>query len=158
MTTEFLTIKEAAERYQKAEITIRRLVRGIIHESTHTDRTHIRPDPSEVKKLKSKKKPFSYAVSADLLERAYKKEQGREVSVSTEQEKVPYVKLLERMNESMQNQLTVKDDQIRALNQTLDELSERQRETNVLMKGLQEQFLLASGDKKEQGKKWWKVW
>ena len=59
------------------------------------------------------------------------------------------VGLLKKTNSSLEDQLKVKDDQIKALNQALDDLSERQRETNVLMKGLQEKFVAIPAPKKK---------
>ena len=68
----------------------------------------------------------------------------------------PLVTLLERTNTTLQSQLLVKDDQIKQLAQAIEELSQRQRETNILMKGMQEQILLVSGEQKKQG--WWRLW
>ncbi len=157
MTTEFLSIKEAADRYQKAEITIRRLVRDIIKKAQHEEREHVRPSPAEIKTLKMKKKPYAYTVSSELLARAYNRAMasnpGESVAEGTEATPpTPYKKLLEQMNDELRGQLKVKDDQIRALNQALDGLSERQRETNILMKGLQEKLLPAPQEKKS----WWR--
>ena len=151
MSKQYLTIKEAAERYSKAEITIRRLVRDIVKKSQHKDRTHIHPKASETAKLKKQKKPFSYAVSLDLLDRTYgnaMKDAAAKVSGSKKQEAGEYLSLLKGTNEELSNQLKVKDEQIRALNQALDDLSERQRETNILMKGLQERLLIEAPNKK----------
>ena len=160
MSTEYITIKEAADRYDRAEITIRRLVRGIVEKAQSSDRDKIRPNPNEVKKLKEKRKPFSYSVSTDLLNTAYgicesveKAQQQEEAAEAAEQSGAAYVSLLESTNTNLTGQLTVKDEQIKALNQALDDLSERQRETNVLMKGFQEQMLLG-----DASKKWWKFW
>jgi hypothetical protein len=152
MTTRYLTIKEAADRYQKAEITIRRLVRSIVKESQHNDRVHIQPGTSEANDLKKRRRPFSYGISESLLEKMYPTspldthaplESHREDNAETERElesESPYLPLL-------MGQLKVKDDQIRSLTQSLDALTERQRETNILMKGLQERLLLGSGQK-----------
>src|SRR3989344_46492 len=123
MDTSYLTIKEAADRYAKAEITIRRFVRNIVKASQSADRALIRPSQTEVEKLQKKNKPFSYAISVDLLERAYHSAPAGTAapqSPSAAAEK-PYVALLAE-------QLRVKDEQIRALNQALETLSERQRE------------------------------
>jgi len=59
--------------------------------------------------------------------------------------------LKEQMHEK-DRQLGVKDQQILALNRTLDSQIERDRETNVLIKGLQEQvFRLQAPTDKEPG-------
>jgi hypothetical protein len=59
----------------------------------------------------------------------------------------------------LRDQLYVKDEQIRSLNDKIDNLIERDRETNILLKGLQDKFLYlekpkpessrANGEKKE---------
>jgi len=162
MSTEYLTIKEASERYQKAEITIRRLVRRIVKESQEAERVMVRPSKGEVTKLKKKRSPFSYTVSTKVLEKYYgAQEEAKDEADHKEQAKPmsqgEFVDLLRVTNQGMQDQLKVKDEQIRALNQALDDLGERQRETNVLMKGLQEKLFLAAPvvDGKEK-KRWWR--
>lgn len=155
MSTQFLTIKEAAEKYKKAEITIRRYVRSVVSESNSADREHIHPSPAEVKKLKSKKKPFSYSVSAELLQQKFAEAKKgvakKKASAAADAESTDSSSALASI---LQDQLKVKDEQIRSLNSALDGLSERQRETNILMKGLQEQLLLGSGSKES----WWQFW
>ena len=156
-----LSIKEAADRYQKAEITIRRLVRSIVKKSQSKDRALIEPSPADALKLKNKRKPFSYSLSSALLEKHFgaAKSQGRRTGDANHGS--DYIRLLEETNMKFQQQLSVKDDQIRAMQQSVESLAERQREMNVLMKGLQQQLLLTSGkDPVENSKKsrWWKVW
>jgi hypothetical protein len=142
MTTEYLTIKEAAEKYQKAEITMRRLVRSIVQAAQHEDRDLVKPAPAQANKLKKLHKPFTYSISQQLLEKRYGAGAGAETAPAEEIPKKEVhnqlSELLLKTNDQLSDQLKVKDDQIRALTQTLDDLSERQRETNILMKGLQE--------------------
>jgi len=149
----FLSIKDAAERYSKAEITIRRFVRNVIREEKEHARQGIRPLPGEVSKLKKHKKPFSYTISGDLLQKHFGAAAADARSAKTSD--TPYMALLEKTNSALQEQLSVKDGQIKLLGQAIDDLSQRQRETNILMKGLQEQLLLTSGKVK---KSWWKMW
>lgn len=182
-TTPFISIKDASVRYQKAEITIRRFVRSVLEQEKNADRAFIHPLPTDAVKLKKSKKPFAYTISEELLKRHYG-EAGSAPSVSSSHGS--YVHLLERTNTNLGDQLKVKDEQIRVLAQAIDDLSERQRETNVLMKGLQERFLLSGpkedliveegsiveeskvlkrkkAGKAEKGRKvgkgsWWKLW
>lgn len=145
---QFLTIKEASDRYQKAEITIRRFVRNILKEENGAMREHLQPTPVEVDKLKKKSKPFTYSISEDLLMKHFgaAAEAGQKTKKGSKQEQSPdYVDLLKKTNDGLIEQMRVKDEQIRALNASLDDLGERQRETNVLMRGLQQQLLLGSG-------------
>ena len=158
-TAEFISIKEAAERYSKAEITIRRFVRTVLENAASKERKDIRPLPSEAEKLKKLKRPFAYTISADLL----KKKFGADVAqAQAKKQDVPHPdfdKLIERMNSGLLEQLKVKDEQIKALNMSLEQLSERQRETNVLMKILQERLLLpAQTETAAEKKGWWSLW
>ncbi|MBM3230887.1 hypothetical protein FJZ28_01010 [Candidatus Peregrinibacteria bacterium] len=150
----FLSIKEAAERYSKAEITIRRFVRNAVRQEKGTDRQGIHPLPAEAAKLKKGKKPFSYTISSGLLEKHFADTQTKK-SATKQTASDPYLSLLESTKNTLERQLQVKDDQIKLLSQAIDDLSQRQRETNILMKGLQEQLLLTSGKDK---KRWWQRW
>ena len=182
-TAPYISIKDASIRYQKAEITIRRFVRSVLEKEKAVDREMIHPLPQDAVKLKKMKKPFAYTISDELLRKQYGEGNAAPQSHGTSQGS--YVHLLEHTNRSFEQQLQVKDEQIRVLAQAIDGLSERQRETNVLMKGLQERFLLSApkedfvegivGEadvvqkkavkekKPEKAKKarkgsWWKVW
>lgn len=182
-TAPYISIKDASIRYQKAEITIRRFVRSVLEKEKAADREMIHPLPQDAVKLKKMKKPFAYTISNELLQKQFG--EGSAAPQSHGSSQGSYVHLLEHTNRSFEEQLKVKDEQIRVLAQAIDGLSERQRETNVLMKGLQERFLLSSpkagfvegtvgeGDvvqrkpikekKPEKAKKvrkgsWWKVW
>ena len=159
-TDQVITIKEAAERYGKAEITIRRLIRSIVKNAEHSDREHIHPSPDKVQKLKKNNKPFTYSVNKLLLDKVYgevqkvKEAQQAMATAGSTALDGEYFSLLK-------NQLDVKDEQIRALTQSLDEMNARTREMNVLMKGMQEGvFSLPSSeqvvdvDTKKKGR-WW---
>ncbi|MBM3227308.1 hypothetical protein FJZ27_00365 [Candidatus Peribacteria bacterium] len=141
-TAPYISIKEASIRYQKAEITIRRFVRSVLEQEKCAERTMIHPLPSEAVKLKKQKKPFAYTISEDLLKKQYG--EGSASSASHGSGHGSYMHLLERTNRNLEDQMKVKDEQIRVLAQAIDGLSERQRETNVLMKGLQERFFLSA--------------
>ena len=149
---EFLSIKEAAERYSKAEITIRRFVRNVLKNSSAKERQMIRPLPDEAAKLKKKGRPFAYTINESLLKEKFFAEQGMEKTPKAEIPPAEYMSLLQRTNAGLLEQLKVKDDQIKALNSSLEGLSERQRETNVLMKILEERLLLPAPTVK---KSWW---
>lgn len=157
--TTYLSIKEAAEKYGKAEITIRRLVRTIVSDLKHGDRHMITPSPKEAQQLKGKRRPFSYSVSPQLLEKHFAAANGAPRGVKLGHGP-DYIRLLEKTNETLQDQVRVKDGQIHALQNSIEGLSERQREMNILMKGLQQQLLLSSGqeEKTPSKKRWWKAW
>ena len=88
-TQEFLSIKEAAERYSKAEITIRRFVRNVLKNSSAKERQMIRPLPDEAAKLKKKGRPFAYTINESLLKEKFFAEQGMEKTPKAEVLKMP---------------------------------------------------------------------
>jgi hypothetical protein len=137
---EFISIKDAALRYQKAEITIRRFVRSVLTREKAADRQMIHPLPGQVTALRKTRKQFVYTIAEELLEKQYGGQSGSTPSLKPVGGS--YLHLLERTNVALEEQLRVKDDQIRVLSKAMDDLSERQRETNILMRGLQERLLL----------------
>lgn len=139
----YLSIRDAAGKYRKAEITIRRFVRSVLEKEQAADRLLIHPAPKDAYTWKKKKRPFSYTIAEELLERhfgnATQQPPARRVTGKDD-----YRQLLESMNMSLQEQIKAKDEQLRLLAKAIDDLSERQRETNILMKGLQERLLLSA--------------
>jgi molecular chaperone GrpE (heat shock protein) len=139
MNDNVITIKEASTKYSKAEITIRRLIRSIVQNEQSDDRQFIYPRPDEVQKLKKQQKPFTYTVNELLLDKVF----GEVAKVNEAKKKTEEKKAEFDQNEYfalLKEQLSVKDEQIRALNQSLDEMTMRTRETNILMKGMQEKI------------------
>ena len=159
MKAEFLTIKEAANRFGKAEITVRRLVRQVVAKRKNSDRRLIRPGTGDAERFQKRKKPYVYSISTELLKKAYGAALGKVAKVLTDKQpdaggtEGSLANVLRKANEQMEKQLSVKDEQIKALNQSLEDLSERQRETNILMKGLQERLLIEA-----PRRRWWKLW
>lgn len=156
MKSNFLTIKEAADRFGKAEITIRRLVRQVVRRKSSPDRRLIRPGITDAERFQKQKKPFSYSINAELLKKAYGEAMEKVVLTlqgHTSPEEGSLLSVFRKANEQLERQLSVKDEQIKALNQSLEDLSERQRETNILMKGLQERLLIDAPQKR-----WWHLW
>lgn len=149
MSEAFLTIRQAADTYARSEITIRRFVRGVASRKDHPNRVFVRPTPAEVKKLKKRRTPFAYTVSKELLGKIY----GAQKRAAERGSSTANVALEETLS-LFRQQLSVKDEQIRALTTALDSLSQRQRETNILMKGLQERLLLPA-EAASKKRRWW---
>lgn len=59
------------------------------------------------------------------------------------------IDLLKETTGMLRDQLQVKDEQIKSLNDKIDNLIERDRETNILLKGLQDKFLYLEKPKAE---------
>lgn len=140
-----LTISEARKFTGKSESTIKRLVREIVADPAHSDRDLIDPSQEEVDRCNSVGERYVWTISEDLLLRRYpdtEKQPVKIVESSTELHEDTVVGIL-------REQLHSKDDRLRVLEQQLDrkdsqiaDLSERQRETNILMKTMQERLVI----------------
>jgi hypothetical protein len=60
------------------------------------------------------------------------------------------IELLKETTGLLKDQLIKKDEQIKNLSGTIDQLIERDRETNILLKGLQDRVFLLEGGREEQ--------
>jgi len=148
MPDEFLTIKEASAETGKAEITIRRLVQRIVKGSDTAQRTFIKPTPEELEQLHDGPPP-AWRIDRQFLREHFatpKHESGQPDATLHASHEDQVVSILRAQTESMERQLIVKDDQIKSLTMLVDslgnQLNERLREGNVLMKGLQERMAL----------------
>jgi len=145
MPDQYLTIKEAAAEIGRAEITIRRFVQKVVKGSDSDRRSLIKPSPDELQELREGPPP-AWLISTKLLREHFPtSEQGSEPSVPKTQEE-PIVSVLKSQNEMMERQLSVKDEQIKSLTTLVHslggQLNERLRESNVLMRGLQDRLAL----------------
>lgn len=61
----------------------------------------------------------------------------------------PVIALLKETTELLKQQLSIKDSQINTLNEQVHKLIERDRETNILLKNLQDKLLMLEAPKKE---------
>lgn len=148
MPDQYLTIKEAAAGIGKAEITIRRFVQKIVKGSDSRRRSLIKPSPEEIQELREGPPP-AWRISTQLLDEHFgPTEQGSEHPEIPKADEESIVTLLKLQNEMMERQLSVKDEQIKSLTTLVDslggQLNERLRESNVLMRGLQDRLALPS--------------
>lgn len=67
--------------------------------------------------------------------------QGRQDASDIQTKDKDIISLLKDTTDMLRGQLQVKDDQIRALGDKIDQLIERGRETNILLKGMQDKIL-----------------
>jgi hypothetical protein len=147
---EFITIKEASKIAGKSELTIRRLIKKAL--LSPTDRKLIKREPQS----NSKNSPFVYKLHKSLItqvssqvisqmitqaepltSQARGKHKGGATQVSSQ--------MISQMGDTigiLKAQLEVKDTQIKDLSHKVGEFIERQRETNILLKGLQDKMLL----------------
>ena len=146
-----LTVKEATKLTGKSESTIKRLIRDITADATHEDRKFILPTHDELERLRDAGEPYVWKVDRMLLLKRYPQEtqteEGNSRTDKTDRTATPDSQLVE----SLHDRLTSQDDQIQTLKTQLDRkdgqidnLNERMRETNILMKELQQKLAIAA--------------
>ena len=148
MTVPFATVADARKLTGKSESTIKRLVREIVADPEHPDRREIEPSHEQVERLRAAGEPYVWRISTELLLRRFPLKERREPSGTVPAAAGP--QSADLVVQVLQEQLRSKDEQFRSLEKQLDRkdeqianLNERQRETNILMKELQQRLALA---------------
>ena len=143
-----LSVSEAREFTEKSESTIKRLLREITSDSQHVDRLFILPSAAEVERRRAAKEPYAWKIDRQLLLRRFPQEDAAESGGVTDGE--PVMTHVELVMQVLQEQLKSKDEQMRTLEKQLDRkddqiasLNERMRESNVLMRELQQRLAIA---------------
>jgi len=162
MSDNFITIRQATELTGKADITIRRLIKHLIKQGN--------PEITQMIRRKHAGKNFIYKINKDLLlkelnisEPAQEIKEKKEFLDTREKEqtKAPEIaEVLSVKNEIINllkgelykkdGQLKTKDWQIGSLGKKIDNLIERDHETNVILKGLQDRVFMLESPKKPQ--------
>ncbi len=146
-----LNVKEACKLVGKSESTIKRLIREVASDVNHDDRQFILPNHEEVERRKATKEPYVWKLDQQLLLRRFPhdsiEEEGsqsvngsgkREASDSNLESALrDQIRSLETQNTLLVSQLDRKDGQISNLN-------ERMRESNILMKELQQRLAITA--------------
>jgi len=135
-----ITFIEACKILGKSERTLSRYIRkGLINpEKVKSDRGTIQYRFSQVD-LESLKIPGTDKIRQDIREdtrQAIRQDTGQENEVIT---------LLKDTTQVLKDQLVIKDKQIKSLSGKIDQLIERGRETNILIKGLTNKVLMLEG-------------
>ncbi len=143
-----LSVSEAREFTGKSESTIKRLLREIVANPQHVDRLFILPSAKEVERRKAAKEPYVWKIDRQLLLRRFPQEG---VAESGGVSAGPVNTHTELVMQVLQEQLRSKDEQLRTLEKQLDRkddqiasLNERMRESNVLMRELQQRLAIAA--------------
>jgi hypothetical protein len=145
-----LTLSEARNFTGKSETTLKRLIREITGELNHPDRAFLLPSPEEIERRRAAKEPYAWKIDRQLLLRRFPPEtpagHGSGGGASQESVSAPPELMLQVLREQLQS----KDQQIRTLETQLDRkdeqigsLNERMRESNVLMRELQQRLAIA---------------
>ena len=163
MSNNFITIRQATELTGKADITIRRLIRRLIKQNN--------PETMQMIRQKQAGKNFIYKINKDLLFKELKmsepvqeikeKKESFDTREKEQTETPETVEVLKAKNEIINilkgelykkdGQMKTKDWQIGSLGKKIDNLIERDHETNVILKGLQDRvFMLESPEKPQK--------
>jgi hypothetical protein len=144
MTT-FLTVREAAHFVHKSPSSIRRIIHPIVRADNHPDRAHIQPSVEDAVQLRLKGESFAWRISDELLQRVVPAEESTAAASKPQQSHAGDGALIAML----QRELEIKNDQIRQqteLNSNqmklIEGLSERIRESNILIGSLQQQLAL----------------
>jgi cell division septation protein DedD len=146
-----LSLSEARTVTGKSESTLKRLLREIVTNPDHPDRPFILPSVEEIERRKAANEPYVWKIDRQLLLRRFPADEpmtppnrgatGGPAGAAPE----------DIMLQVLRDQLESKDRQIQTLEVQLDRkdeqisnLNERMRESNVLMRELQQKLALPS--------------
>jgi len=143
--SQFVTVKEAAQRTGKSPSSIRRVIYPILDDPQHPDRAHIQPSVDDARELRLRGENFAWRISEEFLDRAIppvsQAEQGKEPKAGSRESDL--VSLLRRELEIKNQQITQHAELVSRQMELLNALSERLREGNLLMGSLQQRLTLA---------------
>lgn len=146
-----LTIAEAKAFTGKSESTIKRLLREITAKPGHPDRSGILPVADDLKRLKAAGEPYAWKIDRHLLLRRFPQETTPEEGTDKLATPTAAGSSNDTVIQILQEQLRSKDEQIRTLEKQLDRKDEqiansndRLRESNVLMRELQQRLAIAA--------------
>lgn len=155
MDNEFITIGEAAQLLKQADSVVMRLIKEALLAGVEKE---------DIIKAEMRQGRMMYLVSRTFLveegkkekEIPFKKESVQEYHHEEKEQSSDLLLAKDDMITTLQKVIDTKDHQIEDLSGKIDQLIERDHETNILMKGLQDQlFLLEEGNptKGKKGKK-----
>lgn len=144
--SQFLTVKEAAQRTGKSPSSIRRVIYPILEDPQHPDRPQIQPSVEDARELRLRGENFAWRISEELLDRAIPPESqthaGKEPKGAHADES-DLVAMLRRELEIKNQQISQHAELVSRQMELLNALSERLREGNMLLGSLQQRLSLA---------------
>lgn len=141
MSDGYLTISEAEKFTGKSRSTLRRFIDGIVKAENSADRPLLKPTAEEAVALREQNQPFAWKVSEELLRRQFLKPEETPAAAEKGTGDAPMgdssrlVTVLEKSINILERELAEKNGQIAAMN-------ERLRESNILLKDLQQRVAL----------------
>lgn len=142
MIEPFLSLSEAQKYTGKSRNSLRRFVEGITKPDNHSDRHLIQPTPEQVAELHKNNSPFSWKVSAALLDREFRKQEGSQPTQSSASDSSSAaIELLQETIRIVKAELDEKNRQIA-------QFQERDRETNILLQQTTEKLVMLTEGRK----------
>ncbi len=132
MDTPFITIAEATEKTGRSASTIRRLIRTITETEDHPDRDGIEPTAKQAAAFKKKGENFTWRVREDIITKNFSG------APAAEKKSAPQVGA--NILDILQNELSLKNQQIEKQWEVIHALNDRLREGNILMGSLQQRL------------------
>ena len=150
MSDDFITIREATKLTDKPDITIRRLIRHLLKQNN--------PEATQMIKQEHTGGGFIYKINKDCLLKELKisepvkePEPKEKKEIPKSREKAGNIETPEMVREvikTLKSQIYIKDKQIDSLGNKIDNLIERDRETNIILKGLQDRVFMLETPKR----------
>lgn len=148
MSDDFITIREATKLTDKPDITIRRLIRHLLKQNN--------PEATQMIKQEQAGGGFIYKINKDYLLKELKisepvKEPEEKKEIPKNRENTGNIETPEIVREvikTLKSQIYIKDKQIDSLGNKIDNLIERDRETNIILKGLQDRVFMLETPKR----------
>lgn len=146
---QYTTVREAVKLSGKSESTIKRLIHEIVNDEQHPDRSMILPTKDELERRRAAGEPYVWKIDQALLIRRFPKaesiEEGSQPSSSSKdvQQAGTVIEVLREQLQSKDRQLQTLETQLDRKDQQIENLNERMRESNVLMRELQQKLAIA---------------
>lgn len=146
---QFLSVKEATELVGKSESTIKRLLREIVKNPEHSDRTSIQPSVEELEQKRAANEPYAWRIDRQFLLKSFPVDPDGKIIQKARGESsaaaaaLPVIDLLREQLQSKDRQIEVLEKQLDRKDEQISNQNDRMHESNVLMKELQERLAIA---------------
>lgn len=145
---QFLTVKEATELVGKSESTIKRLLREIVKDEDHADRTAIQPTAQELSKKRDAGEPYIWRIERQFLLKSFPVDPAEKSSAAgggdSAAKAVPIIEVLNQQLLSKDRQIGVLEKQLDRKDEQIANQNERMHESNVLMRELQARLAITA--------------
>ncbi len=148
MENEFITITEAAQLSGRTDIEIMRLIKDRLQTSGLAVESIMKREQREKGMMYLIHKEFLFQELGRINPKENAPEKAAEKPIAPE----PILEAKNEMIATLQKIIETKDGQMEDLSKKIDQLIERDRETNILLKGMQERMFLLEDKKIEPPK------